>query len=224
VFLHAVKSVNVNVFLLELGLILNLFLSLKIDYSNIVKNRQSHNDNAFEQIYLQHYARMKRFAKEYVPFEEDAENILQDVFLDFWEKREVLLTYSNLIAYLFTAIRNRCVNLLKRKMLEQDVSNRMQEEYVRTLQINLESLEFMSAELFQQNDIQKQINDAIEALPPKCRRIFIMSKIEGKKQKDIAVELNISIHAIETQMGIAYKKLRENLKEFYPLFLFLFCN
>lgn len=189
-----------------------------------MKNLQYNNDKAFEQLYLQYYARMKRFAQEYVVLEEDAENILQDVFLEFWEKRDTLLAYSNIIAFLFTAIKNKCINLLKRRMLEQEVSNRMQEEYVRTLQINLESLEFMPVELFQNEDIHQKIHEAINALPPKCREIFIMSKIEGKKQKDIAAELNISIHAIETQMGIAYKKLRENLKGLYPLFLFLFCN
>ncbi|WP_085537371.1 RNA polymerase sigma-70 factor [Massilibacteroides vaginae] len=188
----------------------------------IVKNRQSHNNKEFEQIYLQYYARMKRFAREYVVSEEDAENILQDVFLEFWEKRETLLAYTNLIAFLFTAIKNRCINLLKRKMLEQEISNHLQEEYVRTLQINLESLEFMNVELFQSNNIKKRIDDAINSLPPKCRQIFVMSKIEGKKQKDIAAELNISVHAIETQMGIAYKKLREKLKGFYPLILILF--
>lgn len=187
-----------------------------------MKNQQSHIDQAFEQIYLQYYARMKRFAREYVISEEDAENVLQDVFLEFWEKRETLLAYSNLIAFLFTVIKNKCINLLKRRMLEQEVSNRLQEEYVRTLQINLESLEFMNVELFHSDNIQKRLDDAINSLPPKCRQIFVMSKIEGKKQKDIAAELNISVHAIETQMGIAYKKLREKLKGFYPLFLLLF--
>ena len=165
---------------------------------------------------------MKRFAQEYVIAEEDAENILQDVFLDFWKKRETLLNYSNLVAFLFTAIKNRCINLLRREMLEQEISDRIQEEYIRTLRINLESLEAVDMEFFQGEDIQKRIEKAINSLPPRCREIFVMNKIEGKKQKDIASELNISVHAVETQMGIAYKKLRESLKGVYPLFLFLF--
>lgn len=187
-----------------------------------MKEQQYNKDKAFEQIYLRYYLPMKRFAREYVIAEEDAENILQDVFLDFWEKRETLLNYSNLIAFLFTSIKNRCINLLRRRMLEQEISDRIQEEYIRTLRINLESLEAVDMEIFQGENIQKRIDKAIDSLPPKCREIFILSKIEGKKQKDIAAELNISVHAVETQMGIAYKKLRESLKGVYPLFLFLF--
>lgn len=165
---------------------------------------------------------MKRFAREYVITEEDAENVLQDVFLDFWEKRELLSTFSNLIAFLFTSIKNRCINLLRRRLLEQEASARMQEEYLRTLQINLESLQSVDEQVFQEKDLETIINRAIDSLPPKCKEIFIKSKIEGKKQKEIARELNISIDAVETQMGIAYKKLREQLKGIYPLFLFLF--
>ncbi|MDD4515860.1 RNA polymerase sigma-70 factor [Massilibacteroides sp.] len=187
-----------------------------------MKEPKVNNDKTFEQIYLQYYSRMKRFALEYVVLEEDAENILQDVFLDLWEKRDVLFAYTNLIAFLFTAIKNRCINLIKRRVLEQEASDRMQEEYRMTLRINLQSLETINTAIFGDEDIQGLINKAIESLPPQCRKIFVMSKIDGKKQKEIAAELNISIHAVETQMGIAYKKLREDLKGIYPLFLFLF--
>lgn len=179
-------------------------------------------DKDFERIYIQYYSKMKRFAQEYVISEEDAENILQDVFLDFWEKRDVFLNYVNLIAFLFTAIKNRSINFLRRKVMEQEITNKMQEEYRRTLQINLESLQAMESDFFRDKNIEGLINNAIDSLPNRCREIFVKNKIEGKKQKEIAAELNISIHAIETQMGIAYKKLREKLKDVYPLFLFLF--
>jgi RNA polymerase sigma-70 factor (ECF subfamily) len=164
---------------------------------------------------------MKRFAQEYVPCEADAENILQDVFADFWEKREVMFTYINVVAFLFTAIRNRCVDYLRRKMKEQEVMEYLQEEYRLTMKINMDSLVALDVDFFYREDIEKTINKAIEALPDKCRRIFIMNKFKGKKQKDIAEELNISVNTVETQMGIAYKKLKESLKDFYPLFFFL---
>jgi len=64
--------------------------------------------------------------------------------------------------------------------------------------------------------------NAIESLPQKCREIFILNKIEGKKQKIIAQELNISINTVESQMAIAYKKLKEVLKDHVPLLIFLF--
>lgn len=179
-------------------------------------------DKEFERIYIRYYARMKRFAKEYVIYEEDAENILQDVFVDFWEKREVLLTYVNLIAFLFTAIKNRCIDLLRRKTLEEEVTGRIQEESFLTLQMNLNSLKALDSDLFSEENVETIINQAIASLPERCREIFIKSKIEGKKQKEIAAELNISVNTVETQMGIAYKKLKEGLKDLYPIFLLLF--
>lgn len=179
-------------------------------------------DKEFERIYVRYYARMKRLAQEYVISEEDAENILQDVFMAFWEKREVLLTHVNVIAFLFTSIKNRCIDLLRRKTLEEQAAVHMKEELLLTLRMNLNSLQVLDSELFNEESVENIINRAIASLPDKCRDIFIKSKIEGKKQKDIAAELNISVNTVEAQMSIAYKKLKESLKNLYPLFLFLF--
>lgn len=176
----------------------------------------------FERIYIRYYARMKRFAREYVIFEEDAENILQDVFMDFWEKRETLLTHINVIAFLFTSIKNRCIDLLRRKTLEKEAADHMKEELSLTLRMNFNSLQVLDSELFNEESVENIIHQAIASLPDKCREIFIKNKIEGMKQKEIAAELNITINTVETQMSIAYKKLKESLKNLYPLFLFLF--
>ncbi|MDD4592438.1 MAG: sigma-70 family RNA polymerase sigma factor, partial [Parabacteroides sp.] len=74
---------------------------------------------------------------------------------------------------------------------------------------------------FSDDNIEEVINKAVDSLPEKCREIFIKSKIEGKKQKEIAQELDLSINTIETQMEIAYKKLKIELKDFLPLFIFI---
>lgn len=176
----------------------------------------------FEDIYLSYFSKMKYFAKEYVISEEDAENIVQDVFAELWENREMLNMHMNLIAYLFTSIKNKCLNHLRHKVVVQETASKMQEEYAISLRMNLNSLEAFDHNLFSEEDIEKIISRALSSLSEKCRQIFIMSKIEGKKQKEIATELNISINTVETQMGIAYKKLRTELKDYLPLMLFIF--
>ncbi|MDR2970001.1 MAG: RNA polymerase sigma-70 factor [Tannerellaceae bacterium] len=178
-------------------------------------------DKEFEDVYIRYYARMKRFAREYVLSEEDAENILQDVFMDFWEKREAMLIHVNLTAYLFTAVKNRCIDLLRRETLEGEAISRMQEEIYLALRMNMDSLKALDVHLLNEESIESRITQAIAALPDKCRDIFIKSKIEGMRQKEIAAELNITVNTVESQMGIAYKKLRKELKDIYPLFLFL---
>lgn len=178
-------------------------------------------DIKFEDIYLSYFSKMKHFAQEYVILEEDAENIVQDVFTELWEKREMLNMPINLIAYLFTTIKNKCLNHLRHKTIVNETANLLQEEYFITLRMNLNSLEAFDQNLFSEQDIEQIITKALNTLSPKCKEIFIMSKIEGKKQKQIAAELNISINTVETQIGIAYKKLRVELKNYMPLFLFL---
>ena len=80
----------------------------------------------FEQIYLSYFSKMKRFAREYVLSDEDAENIVQDVFLDFWEKKELLPLPINILAYLFTSIKNRCIDFLRHKIVQKEVENKNQ--------------------------------------------------------------------------------------------------
>ena len=176
----------------------------------------------FEDIYLSYFSKMKYFALEYVIREEDAENIVQDVFTELWEKKEMLSMHINLVAYLFTTVKNRCLNHLRHKAIVQETATLIQEEYLITLRMNLNSLEAFDQNLFSDQDIEKLITRALDTLSPKCREIFVMSKIEGKKQKQIAAELNISINTVETQIGIAYKKLRTELKEYLLLFIFFF--
>lgn len=175
----------------------------------------------FEKLYLHYFPKLKRFAKEYVINEGDAENIAQDVFVELWEQRGNMPVYTNLLAYLFTSVKNRCLNFLRHKTVVKETSDILQNEYMFTLQMNLNSLEAFNIE-YSEADIDRRLRSALDALPPKCRKIFLLNKIEGKKQKEIAAELNISIHTVETQMGIAYKKLRVELQDIFILFLFLF--
>ena len=176
----------------------------------------------FEDIYLSYFSKLKYFALEYVIREEDAENIVQDVFTELWEKREMLSMHINLVAYLFTTVKNRCLNHLRHKTIVHETATLIQEEYLITMRMNLNSLEAFDQNLFSDQDIEKIITRALDTLSPKCKEIFVMSKIEGKKQKQIATELNISINTVETQIGIAYKKLRTELKDRLLLFIFLF--
>ncbi len=76
-------------------------------------------NSKFEEVYLAYFSKMKYFAKEYVLSEGDAENIVQDVFTELWEKKEILTMPVNLVAYLFTATKNKCLNHLRHKTVVQ---------------------------------------------------------------------------------------------------------
>ena len=174
---------------------------------------QQKEDRLFENIYLSYFPKMKRFAQE-----QDAENIVQDMFAELWEKREMFTCQTIRIAYLFTIIKNKCLNHLRHKTIALETINNMQEEYNMTLRMNLDSLEAFEQHIFSDQDIDR----ALDSLPTKCKEIFIMNKLEGKKQEQIATELNLSTNTVRNQISIAYKKLRNELKDYLPLWLFLF--
>ena len=176
----------------------------------------------FEQFYITWYSRAKYFAREYVHSESDAENIIQDVFLHLYERRDLMDAYTNLTAYLFTSIKDRCLDYLRKWVLEQETAQGVQDEFEMELRMKYDSLEIFNTQFSDETDIGELLDNALQKLPERCRNIFIMNKLEGKKQKEIAEELNLSINTVESQMGIAYKKLREELKDCLPLFIFLF--
>lgn len=173
----------------------------------------------FNEFYIHWYSRMKCFACEYVISEDDAEDIVQDIFVELYEKYDSLVSRVDIIAYVFTAIKNRCIDHLRRKIVEQQSAGRMQEEYLLTLRMKFDSLEILENELFNENKLEEIIDKALNALPERCREIFIKHKIEGRRQKSIAEELGISPKTVENQLTIAYKKLRVELKKYTTLIL-----
>ncbi|WP_294549776.1 RNA polymerase sigma-70 factor [uncultured Bacteroides sp.] len=151
----------------------------------------------FSELYLTYYSKLVRFAKEFVIQEEDAENITQDVFTILWEKRDFIAHIDNMNAYLFRLVRNRCLDYLRHKVFEQ--------KYVESVQTSYE------VDVAEDNDTEILIRAAINSLPKRCRDIFLLSRVEGLKYKEISEQLGISVNTVECQMGIALKKLRVKL-------------
>ncbi|KAA4628615.1 RNA polymerase sigma-70 factor [Bacteroides ovatus] len=151
----------------------------------------------FSELYLTYYSKLVRFAKEFVIQEEDAENITQDVFIILWENRDFIERIDNMNAYLFRLVRNKCLDYLKHKVFEQ--------RYVESVQTSYE------VDVVEDNDTEILIRAAINSLPKRCRDIFLLSRVEGLKYKEISEQLGISVNTVECQMGIALKKLRIKL-------------
>jgi len=174
---------------------------------------KGHLRDNFDKIYVVYFSRMKRFAKEYVLSDEDAENIVQDVFLLLWEKREVLEIQVSLVPYLFSLVKNKSLDFLRHKVVA--------EEFKQELSAKLFSLELMEYSFSSDEEIERIITVAINKLPERCREIFIKSRIKGMKYREIAESLDISVNTVENQMSIALKKLRVELKDYLPLLFFL---
>ena len=164
---------------------------------------------SFSELYLIYYPKLVRFAKEFVMSEEDAENITQDVFADLWEKRESMDHIENINAYLFRLVRNRCLDYLKHKVFEQKYVENVQASFEVELNLKMQSLDrFDVLDIYEGNEMEKLVREAINSLPKKSRAIFLLSRMEGLKYREISERLGISVNTVECQMGIALKKLR----------------
>ena len=166
----------------------------------------------FSELYLTYYSKLVRFAKEFVILEEDAENITQDVFTDLWAKRDSMDRIENMNAYLFRLIKNRCLDHLKHKMSEQKYIEFVQTSFEIEMSLKLQSLDrFDVSDISEGNETEILVRNAINSLPRKCRDIFLLSRVEGLKYREISERLGISVNTVECQMGIALKKLRVKL-------------
>jgi RNA polymerase sigma-70 factor (ECF subfamily) len=186
----------------------------------MAKQGQDIEQDKFGKVYAVYFPKLVRFSKAYVLSEEEAENIVQNTFLYLWENRSILESLDNLNAFLFTLVKNRCIDFL-RKTLQEGRSESLSEIQEKEMELKLYSLQQFDENKLSREEIDQLITDAINTLPPRCREIFVLSRLEGLSHKEIADQLQISTNTIEGQIAIALKKLRIVLKEFVPLFIFI---
>ena len=185
-------------------------MSLSEDKS-IFKSVQKGNRKAFKELFTRYYVQLCHFALLYVNDQSIAESLVQDVFINIWEKRQSLDIHTSIKAYLFISVKNRALNYLRNRpqMLEFEDGHS-----------ETESVEIYSSESnINYSDLKKEINKSIQQLPEKCREIFLLSREENLSYKEIAEKLNISRKTVENQLGIALKKLRENLKPYLGIII-----
>lgn len=163
---------------------------------------------AFESIFKAYYDQLTGFAYQYVNGHETAEEIVQETFSNIWLKADKINVKTSVKSYLYGAVRNACLNHLK----HEKVKRRHQDEQL--LKNNLDTYDEVN--FLELDELQQEIENAIEKLPEKCKEIFLMSRYEEKKNKEIAAELGLSLKTIENQMGRALKSLRLSLGKYLP--------
>lgn len=160
---------------------------------------------SFEFLFKKYYARLTHFAYTYVKDSEIAEELVQNAYVKIWENRNKLGEISSFKSYIYQMVRNSGLN---------HVRNSKNQNHHLTV---LNSPKFVTSTAENElniKDIKFHLFRALEALPPKCKRIFQMSRLEGMKHGEIAQHLNLKTKTIENQIGIALKHLRVELSEY----------
>lgn len=162
---------------------------------------------AFDAIFRQWYEPVVRSANRVLHDPGVAEELSQDVFLELWRRRETLAPDSSVAGYLMQAVRNRALNHLRHLQVQTKSA-----VYVEALS---EPAEQADAEA-QAGELQDAIRDAIAALPPRTREVFLLSRERNLRYSEIAEQLGVSVKAVEANMSRALRQLREKLSAFLP--------
>lgn len=185
------------------------------DANNILVSRLKNDDPmAFEIIFRHFYSGLCVFAKQYVLSLDSAEEIVQDTFVRLWEDRKQIKAELNFKSYLFTCVRNNCLDYIKHQNIKDEYNLKVQNLYGEAL---LEE----EYDFFIESELREKIETAINLLPEQTKIIFELSRFEDKKNKEIAEELDISIKTVEAHITKALKILRKNLKEYLSVIIFI---
>lgn len=170
---------------------------------------------ALEELFYRTYPRLSDFASRIVRDPRVAEDILQEVFIKLWEKKD-RIEAVNIEAYLFRLVRNACLDYIKFLKVvgegELELGSIQQTE-------ELYRIDFVRDEpyLLIQEELKLEIEKTIESLPPRCREVFILSKMEGLKNREIAEKLQINIKNVERHLVRATQTFRQKFPNEFPL-------
>jgi RNA polymerase sigma-70 factor (ECF subfamily) len=174
------------------------------------------NPAAYRELFRILYPRMKGYSRLFISSPEIVEDIIQDCFVTLWEKRSDINPDQSVESFLFVMLRNRCLNELRILKTEQD---HVDPEKMKTAELQyLYHLDFTgSEEKSLEEMLIESMKSAIEGLPDKMKEAFVKTKIEGRKQTEVAEELGVSLKMVEKHIAGAKEKIKEKLLKQYPL-------
>ena len=161
---------------------------------------------ALERLYNHYYYNLLHFSQIYVIDENDAEEIISDTFLDIWENRKKLVKLKNFNAYIYRIAKFKALNYLRKRNLPTVNLDEMPLDLFARTSTTPED-DCISAETV------REINRAIESLPPKCKLAFKLVREDRMSHREAAETLYISVKTLEVHLGHAVQKIREALRK-----------
>lgn len=168
---------------------------------------------AFEEIYRRYTAKMLSYALNILKDKVVCEDIIQNIFIDFWSKRKSI-QIDNLEGYLFRAVKFQVFKHFRDENFSTEDLTRL----------NLIDVSVNASKTMEYTELENAIHNSVLKLPPRCKQIFELSRYEHKTHKEIAEKLDISVQGVKNQISKALSMIRENLKnnEHILFFLLLF--
>ena len=165
----------------------------------------------FDYIFNYYYSTLCAFSMQFLNDKDVVEDLVQDFFVSLWMEAPVRKINSSLKSYLFSGVKNRCLDYQKHQKVDQ--------KYRRYTFFFANNDENYADNFLAESELRHAIEKCVEKLPPRCREIFEMSRLRGLSNQEIAIELGISKRTIEVQISNALKVLRKELVEYLPVCL-----
>ena len=148
-------------------------------------------------------------------------HILPESLMYYWENRKNLDGHSNVLAYVLTVVKHKCLDHLRKMRTREDFAEYLQNIETRRLNVRIATLEACNPERIFSDELQSLVDKALASLPEQTRDVFIRSRYNNQSHKEIAEALGISTKTVEFHITKALKVLRVALKDYLPVFLYL---
>lgn len=178
-----------------------------------IDNLRSGNYETYEKLFVEWHAPLCSYAYSILHDLDDAKDTVQKTFYKLWDKREEIDIHTSIKSYLYRMVHNDCLNRLKQYKIRSD--HKQNYSYDQSVSIN--DVEDTIAK----NELEMQIELAIDSLPVRCREVFKLSRYEHMSYAEIADSLNISVNTVETHIVKALRILRESLKDYLYLIVLI---
>lgn len=177
-----------------------------VKQEQLIKQLREGNERAYEALFKTYYSELAVHANKYLHDIEAAKEIVQDLFVNIYEKRHNLDINSSLKSYLYKSVQNRCINVIN--------SSKTKEKYAVFVKNSTSETENQIDREINIAELENALYHAIGDLPPKCRMIFKLNRFDGLSNGEIADKLELSKRTVETQITKALKILRSKLQPF----------
>ncbi len=178
---------------------------------DIVLQLNDGDKKAFKCVFDSYYKTICLFVQKYISDSDYAEDIAQDVFITIWEKKLQFENLNALRSYLYRTARNKAINVLEHENVKKGYQSNAQTEY--------ETDDFFNQNFVQQ-ETQRLLLKMLDSLSPRAREILYL-QLEGFKNQEIADQLNISVYTVKNHKAVAYRFLKEKLKNLIFLILLI---
>jgi RNA polymerase sigma-70 factor (ECF subfamily) len=196
---------------------------MKEEERQIIEQLKLGHEKAYHYLFENHYSILCKVAFSILKDTFLAEDIVGNVIVNLWEKREDITITISLRAYLARSVRNRCINYLKQEYVQKEL------RFSTSKKINAFDYDFWIDDSYPlttllDEELENEIAQSINRLPKECKEVFRLSRFENMKNQDIADVLNISINTVKYHLKNALAKLSKDLGKYLRTLIVLLCT